>query len=200
MHIKIDLKIALFLLIFIITKQIEFYILCMIFAIIHELGHLFIGILFGFKPKGISLIPMGLSINFFVNCNEYSKKIKNINVISIKKLLISMAGPITNFLISIIFIFCDISMFEHFREKIIYINLIIGFFNLIPIYPLDGGRIVKNILHIKINKIASYKYTNIIIAILFIILYLWIIVIRENNVYRKKMHLYNLTGFYLKNY
>ena len=30
----------------------------------------------GFKPEGISLIPLGLSIKFSVNCNDYSKKIK----------------------------------------------------------------------------------------------------------------------------
>ena len=212
MQIRIDLKIVLFLLIFFLTKQIEVYILFMIFAIIHELGHLLIGILMGFKPEGISLIPLGLSIKFSVNCNDYSKKIKKINVIYLKKIIIAMAGPATNFLIAFIFILFNINMFNCLRENIIYTNLIIGLFNLIPIYPLDGGRIIKNILNIKKDKITSYKCINIIsnitliiltaissiailylknIAILFIILYLWIIVIKENKVYTKKMRLYS---------
>ena len=44
MRITIDLKIFLFAIIFIITKQIEFYAILMAYAIIHELGHLLCGV------------------------------------------------------------------------------------------------------------------------------------------------------------
>ena len=40
MQIKIDLKIFLFLLIFVITRQIKIYAILMLFAFVHELGHL----------------------------------------------------------------------------------------------------------------------------------------------------------------
>lgn len=211
MTIRVDLKIFLFLLIFFLTNQIEIYILFMIFAIIHELGHLLIGILLGFRPKAINLIPMGLSVQFSVNYTKIYKKIENKKNINLKKFFIIMAGPVTNFLISIFFIIFDIGLFSHLRENIIYSNLIIGFFNLIPIYPLDGGRIIKCIVNIKKNLVTSYKYTNFIskitlitltaissivilylknIAILFIIIYLWVIVIKENNIYKNKMRLY----------
>ena len=218
MQIKIDLKIFLFLLIFFLTKQIEIYILFMIFAIIHEFGHLIIGILMGFKPKGISLMPIGVSINFSISCKEYSKKIKNIKIIYLKKLFIAMAGPITNFLIMIFFIVFNIYTLKNLREQIIYSNFVIGCFNLLPIYPLDGGRIFKCIVHIKRNIVDSYKYTNIIsnvtliiitaissiailyfknLAILFIVIYLWGICIRENNIFNKKMKLYKLIDKYV---
>ena len=39
MKITIDLKIFLFALIFIFTKQIEFYVVLMTYAIVHEFGH-----------------------------------------------------------------------------------------------------------------------------------------------------------------
>ena len=213
MQIRIDLKIFLFLIIFFLTKQIDIYILFMIFATIHEFGHLLIGIFLRFKPKGIRINPFGLSICFSVNYSEYSKKIKNIRSINLKKMFIAMAGPITNFLIAIFFIFFDMDLFSCLREKIIYSNLIIGLFNLIPIYPLDGGRIIKSLVHKKKNLIDAYKYTNTIsyvsliiltaissivilylknIAILFIIIYLWIIFMRENKLYNRKMQLYKL--------
>ena len=67
MHVKLDLKIILVLLIFFLTDQIEMYLLFMFFAILHELGHLIMGLLLGFKPKGIKLIPMGVSICFKIN-------------------------------------------------------------------------------------------------------------------------------------
>ncbi len=42
MSIKIDLKIFLFVILFWLTSQIEIYAILMIFALIHELGHLFV--------------------------------------------------------------------------------------------------------------------------------------------------------------
>ena len=131
----------------------------------------------------------------------------------LKKVIISCAGPITNFIIAIIFYFFDFSIFNISREFIIYTNLIIGIFNLIPIYPLDGGRIIKNILHIKIGLKESYKYTKIIanlsiiiltifssmailylknISIVLILIYLWGIVIIQNKKYESKMNIYKM--------
>ena len=50
MRFRIDLKIFLFLIVFYFTKQIEIYIIMIIFAIIHELGHLICGlIIFTYK-------------------------------------------------------------------------------------------------------------------------------------------------------
>ena len=49
----------------------------MIFAIIHELGHLLAGILLGMKPKKIEIMPFGVSISFNVNTLDYNKKIKS---------------------------------------------------------------------------------------------------------------------------
>ena len=202
MQIRIDLKIFLFLLIFFLTKQIDIYILFMIFATIHEFGHLLIGSFLRFKPKGIRINPFGLSICFSVNYSEYSKKIKNIRSINLKKMFIAMAGPITNFLIAIFFIFFDMDLFSCLREKIIYSNLIIGLFNLIPIYPLDGGRIIKSLVHKNtisyVSLIILTAISSIVIlylkniAILFIIIYLWIIFMRENKLYNRKMQLYKL--------
>lgn len=59
MQIKINLKVFLFLLIFLITRQIKIYALLMCLALIHELGHVMAGIILGFKPESISIIPTG---------------------------------------------------------------------------------------------------------------------------------------------
>ena len=67
MSIKIDLKIFLFFFLFLLTSQIEMYILLMVFAIIHELGHLIMGLILKFEPEEIKLTPVGLQIKFKVN-------------------------------------------------------------------------------------------------------------------------------------
>ena len=48
----------------------------MLFAFIHEIGHLIIGILLGFKPMSINITPYGLQIEFKIHCEEYNKKIR----------------------------------------------------------------------------------------------------------------------------
>ena len=77
MQIKINLKVFLFLLIFLITRQIKIYALLMCLALIHELGHVMAGIILGFKPESISIIPTGFSVKFKNDCKNYNKKIKN---------------------------------------------------------------------------------------------------------------------------
>lgn len=213
MQIKVDLKIFIAILIFLLTEQLNIYIVFMLFAIIHELGHVLTGIILGFKPKNIEVLPIGISACFYMQCDDYNKKINYANRFVLKKVIVSCAGPITNFIIAIIFYFFDFSIFNISREFIIYTNLIIGIFNLIPIYPLDGGRIIKNILHIKIGLKESYKYTKIIanlsiiiltifssmailylknISIVLILIYLWGIVIIQNKKYESKMNIYKM--------
>ena len=209
MRFRIDLKIFIFLILFYITKQIEIYAMIMIFAIIHELGHLLAGLLMGMKPEKIEIMPFGVSISFKINAKEYNKKIKKGNVLEIKKIIVALAGPITNFII--ILIACNLKINLIKSLLIIYTNFLIMIFNLLPIYPLDGGRILKGILHIICGKRKSEKYTKIIsnitviaittissililyvhnISILLIDMYLWYLVLKENSIYKKREEIY----------
>lgn len=205
MRFRIDLKIFIFLIIFYFTKQIEIYAMIMLFALIHELGHLLAGLLMGMKPEKIELMPFGVSISFKIKVEEYNKKIKKGNMLEIKKILVALAGPLTNFIIIVITSNINMNLFK--ALIIIYTNFLIMIFNLLPIYPLDGGRILKGILHINFGIRKSEFYTNIIskitvsiitilssvlilyihnIAIALIDMYLWYLVIKEDIIYKKR--------------
>ena len=202
MKIRFDLKIFIFAIIFYFTKQIELYTFMMLFAFLHEIGHLIAGIVCGFKPYKISIMPVGLGISFKIPIEYYNEKVECSNVLSVKKIIVALAGPLTNLLIAGSFIFFKFGMYDAQRLNIVYANILISLFNLLPIYPLDGGRILKQILKLKKGVIYSIKYTHKVqnitiilltiissiailflknIAILFIIAYLWILVIKENK-------------------
>lgn len=203
MQIKVNLQIFLFIIIFVLTHQIEIYGWIMLFAFIHELGHMLAGIVLKLKPKALNFMPFGISVTF--ETYEYKK------LVELKKMLIAIAGPLTNMAISALTIFLNINI--QTKELIIYSNILIAIFNLMPLYPLDGGRILKGIIRLKYKELKSDKIVNRIsniliiiltviaslmilylknIAILFVIIYLWLIIINENKKYNMKMRVYKI--------
>lgn len=211
MRFKIDFKIFLFLILFYFTRQVETYVMILFFAFIHEIGHLLMGLLMGMRPNKIEIKPYGVSISFKIKPKDYNQKILEGNRLQIKKMLIAIAGPLTNFIILNVATNLPIGIFS--KMMIIYSNLLLIIFNLIPIYPLDGGRILKAFLHILVGKRKAEKYSNnsslivlIIltflasvgvyyiknISIFIIIIFLWIIYIQEDVIYRRRNRIYKL--------
>lgn len=212
MKIRLHLNIFIFILIFILTRQIEIYGILMLFAILHELGHMIAGILLGFKPRSLEIMPFGLAVSFESKIEDCNKKIIKANMQTVKKIAVAASGVITNLIFILVFSVFDISVFGIERQLILYANILIAIFNLIPIYPLDGGRIIDSLLHIMYGKKEASRYTNMIsnititiltaitsiailyfknIAILFILTYLWYLVITENKKYNNKKQIYD---------
>ena len=212
MRFQIDLKIFIFAILFYLTKQIEIYSMMMLFAMIHELGHLLAGLLMGMKPEKIQVKPYGFSIGFKLNVNDLNNKVKKGNILAIKKTIVALAGPITNAIIIFIVPYLSINIVKEIM--IVYINLILIIFNILPIYPLDGGRILKGIFHIFFGKLKANKYVNKIsyytlliltiansicilylknIALIIGIGILWIMFLRENQKYKIKSRVYKLS-------
>ena len=124
----------------------------------------------------------------------------------LKRIAIASAGPLTNLIMLLIVLNTNINLKIVSNEILAYANILIMLFNLLPIYPLDGGRIFKELIQIfegsikakiyirKISKAVVIILTMLAsigilylknIAIFFIIIYLWIIVIKENKQYNK---------------
>lgn len=207
MQIKLDLKIFLFALIFVFTGQIELYIVFMFFTLIHELGHMLAGMVLGLKPQKMSILPVGFSVTF----TKKNNKNKKTNW-TIQKLIIAITGPIVNILLAILLSYSTkVQIWNISSEIMVYTNLLIALFNLIPIYPLDGGRIAKCILTLLYTRKQVYVYIHLItkmsiciltiacsiwilyihnIALLIALAYLWYLVIKENEYYQNKMRLY----------
>lgn len=207
MHLKFDAKIIIFVLFFFILKSIDLYLLFLIFAVVHELSHAIMGMLLGFNVSKINIMPFGAYISFKTDMRNYNTKILKGTICTLKKFFVALAGPLSNIIVAILF-----CRYEKYMI-ITYINIILAVFNLIPIYPLDGGRIVKQILIIFMGRRKALKYTNLIsnivlvlIIVVFIIfcvitkslivllslIYLIYIRKKEDELYRLKERMYEI--------
>ena len=135
-----------------------FYIFLII--IIHELGHLIAAKYYKWNFNKISLYPFG-------GCCKFEEKINR----PIKEeLIILIMGPVFQILLFLIIIFINKYGFISYRNFLIFKNYhyTLLIFNLMPIYPLDGGRILNNLL----CYILPYKKSNRIIIFISLILIL----------------------------
>ncbi len=222
MRFRIDLKIFILVILFFITNQIKIYAMIMLFAMIHEFGHLFAGILLGMKPAKIEIRSFGVSIDFDIKGKDYNVKIKKGNLLEIKKIFVALAGPMTNALIIMILMLSNTFNFDYDDKMImIFSNMTLIIFNVLPIYPLDGGRILKGIIYIFNGKHIAEKYIYRIsyitlimitiissIAILYLkniaiflsVIFLWGLQIKEYIIYKNRKNLYETIEQEMKKY
>jgi len=138
----------------------------LITIILHEFGHAIVAKKLGYELKNISLLPFGAELNI-----KDGKFIKN------DEIIIAIAGPLVN----VILIFIFVALWWIFpttyfwTEYFVYANLVTFIFNVLPIFPLDGGRVLLALLTKKMKRINAEKIVNnlsIILSFLFFILFL----------------------------
>lgn len=170
------------------------------------------GIILGLKPQKLEIMAVGFAISFKVDTKNYNKKILKANLLSIKKLAIALAGPVVNLIFIAIFLLLNKS------SILIYVNILIFIFNMITIYPLDGGRILKYITYLFLNKSKALYVTNIVsnvtaviiticiiyisillknISYIFVLIYIWLVLIQENQKYKIKRKMYKILENYI---
>ncbi|MGO1370635.1 MAG: site-2 protease family protein [Senegalia sp. (in: firmicutes)] len=165
---KIDINfhlllIPIILIMYFNNYMLEFIILFVVLSF-HEIGHLIVAIIEDVKIREVNIFPLGAIIKF-----EYPLGIE-----PIKEIMISIAGPLVNLILFIISYkiyinFTGIILLDFFIE----VNLILFIVNILPIMPLDGGRILRGILYIHGGFKFANKFTNIVgeisLSLLFLI-------------------------------
>ena len=203
MKIEVDIKFILITILLCLFYNVRIYFLFLVFILLHELAHLIVGILFGLKIKMVNMNPFGVKIEFY--------SLKNKKITSKQKVILNFAGPMFNFILVALFLMFPVE--EGLKLDIIYTNIALGIFNLLPIMPLDGGKILKeymiikvgiknsNIYSIKCSKfflvIFSLAYSILIfkiknVFIFFIIIYLWYLHLLEERKLQNFLRVYNI--------
>ena len=129
----------------------------MLLILIHELGHFLTATCLGIKTDKIYLYPYG----------GISKFNTNVNISRKEEWLILLMGPI--FQIVFCFLVSLLIGTSYLRNTLYNYNLFLLSFNLLPIYPLDGGRIMFLIIsYLKSYKKSFYYsiYISYIVSIL----------------------------------
>lgn len=137
--------------------------------IIHELGHLFASKLYKWDLDKIAVYPFGGCVKFSEKVNRPIKE----------ELIILLSGPIFQIVFFLFVYFLSIKgMLLSYRNLSIFetYHYTLLIFNLLPIYPLDGGRILNLIL----NYFFPYKKSNKVIIVLSVLLILTIVPLYKN--------------------
>ena len=151
---KIDKKIIIQLVTFFILGFKFNLALAFFWIIIHELAHYFVLLKLNIESEKFKLHILGARLEI----KDYE------DLSSRDKLIVCFAGPILNGIVAMIF-FCIYKLI--LKSEYIYstyeINLVLFIFNLLPTYPLDGGKILGAILEEKmifkdVNNIFCYLY------------------------------------------
>lgn len=146
------------LLLLILTGSFKETLIVFFIIIIHELGHLLSSKIFKWKLDKIVIYPFGGCVKF----NE------DINRPILEEIIIIISGPLFQiilfFIITIIYNEYHISPKDYLIFKNYHYTLLT--FNLLPIYPLDGGKLFNAIN----NYFFPYKKGNIISTIISIII------------------------------
>lgn len=149
-------------------------IIAFLLVFIHELMHYLTARILGFSGFDIEILPIGAVL-----------KVKDLDEASPKEdIIISLSGPLLNLLLAAIFY----ALFIMFKSPYLYLiyksNLAIGVFNLIPAFPLDGGRVLRDILSIKtIYRVANEISVRVsmVLGSIFMLIYFVSVVANKSN-------------------
>ena len=152
--------------------------------IIHELGHIITGLHFKYKLDKVIIYPYGGMTKFNTIINT------NIN----KDILVAISGVIVQ---SIYFILITILYTKGYIREYIYnlftiYNKSILLFNILPIIPLDGSKIINLIL-------SKYLYYNLSNKLTIIISFITIIIILITRIYEYNYSFIIILGILMKN-
>ena len=154
-YFEVNVFVYLFAIAAILTASFVPFFIISFLIIIHELGHFLTAKILKIDVVKIYLYPLGGISKF--NMDQ--------NISLLKEFIILIAGPLFQF----IAYFILKTLFYHYEELVTIYHYGILIFNLLPIFPLDGGKLVNLFLSGIFSFKASY-YLSIFISYLFILL------------------------------
>jgi Zn-dependent protease len=136
--------------------ELGFILALFLFVILHELGHALVARRFGYTTQDITLLPIG-GVARMEELPENPKQ----------ELLVALAGPLVNLLLAGAFLVglllsgfftqpLTLSLLtENIWMRFLTVNLTLALFNLIPAFPMDGGRVLRALLASRMDRVKA---------------------------------------------
>lgn len=113
---------------------------------LHEAAHIAVAKRLGVKLSGVEILPFGVTMRLA------SEGIPNPD----DEIKIALAGPIASIFAA--YLAYGIYRFEY-RDFIIMTSLVVGIFNMLPVLPLDGGRVFRAVMVKRFGCIRACSYS-----------------------------------------
>ena len=129
-----------------------FIILLFVCVVLHEFGHILVARRYGIQAPEVTLLPIGGVASLQSMPEKPSQEFA-----------IAIAGPAVNFVIAIVLLLlvgsfnsADLARLDDPRVSLVArladANLFLAVFNLIPAFPMDGGRVLRALLAMKLDR------------------------------------------------
>jgi Zn-dependent protease len=124
---------------------------------LHELGHSVAAIRLGYKVRDITLWPIG---GVAMLATMPSRPLH--------EFIIAIAGPLVSLALGIVGLVCGPLLWRLGLDNpgyvFIYVlgilNLVLFAFNLIPAFPMDGGRVLRAALSVKLGRLTATRIAS----------------------------------------
>jgi stage IV sporulation protein FB len=132
-------------------------------VLLHEFGHIFTARAFGVRTPDVILLPIG-----------GVARLERIPERPSQEFLIAIAGPAVNIVIALILILLDSahpsvdrlaaveSANASMIDRLAAVNLFLALFNLIPAFPMDGGRVLRALLAARLGYVRATEIAAMI--------------------------------------
>ena len=140
-----------------------FIVLLFLCVLLHEFGHIFTARGFGVRTPDVILLPIG-----------GVARLERIPEKPSEEFLIAIAGPAVNVVIAMLLIVIGganlsaghLSMLESTNvsmiDRLAAVNLFLALFNLIPAFPMDGGRVLRALLAARFGYVRATEIAAMI--------------------------------------